>query len=300
MSASLRMVVTGTTGKIARSLCQRVAADGVEVVAVGRPSFDLARPDSIAPVIRAARPDVLVSAAGYTTVEQAETEPELANAINVRGAQALAECARDLGIPIIHLSSAYVFDGLQPTPYREHDPARPVGSYGRSKLMGERAVAQAHPQHVILRLSWVYSPFGRNFVTAMLRQAERDSEVRVVKDQTGNPTAATEIADSIVAIGRRLASGGLPPDRYGIFHLAAPCLLTPAAFATRIFDLSAACHGPTAKVAPIPQAEYVSGFRRPANIALDSSKIADTYGIPLPSLDVPLRACIEQILEQRT
>jgi dTDP-4-dehydrorhamnose reductase len=296
MNSSLRFVVTGTTGKIARSLIASAAAAGVEVAAVGRPSLDLTDPDSLAPAIGAARPDVLVSAAGYADVEGAESEPDLATTVNVRGAQALASCARRLGIPIIHLSSSYVYDGLQSTPYREGDPTAPLGTYGRTKLMGERAVARVHPEHVTLRLSWIYSEFGRNFVTAMLRQAEQSSSVRVVGDQIGNPTSAADVASAIIAVGRNLLLRRPPSESYGTFHLSAPDIITPVAFADAIFAKSAKCGGPTATVIPITRAEYTSKLERPANAALDSAKIARVHGISLPTLDVPLQACIEQIL----
>jgi len=299
MSPRLRFVVTGTTGKIARSLVASAAAAGVEVEAVGRPSLELTDLESLAPAIGAARPDVLVSAAGYTSVEGAESESDLASSINVRGAEALASCALRLGIPIIHLSSSYVYDGMQSTPYREGDPTEPLSTYGRTKLMGERAVAGVHPRHVILRLSWIYSQFGRNFVTAMLQQAERSNNVRVVADQIGNPTSAADVASGIIAIGRNLVLGTPRRESYGSFHLSAPDIITPVAFAAAIFAKSAKCGGPTATVTPITRAEYTSKLERPANAALDSAKIAQVYGISLPSLDAPLQACIEEILRER-
>ena len=299
MSPRLRFVVTGTTGKIARSLVASAGAAGVEVEAVGRPSLELTDLESLAPAIGAARPDVLVSAAGYTSVEGAESESDLASSINVRGAEALASCALRLGIPIIHLSSSYVYDGMQSTPYREGDPTEPLSTYGRTKLMGERAVAGVHPRHVILRLSWIYSQFGRNFVTAMLQQAERSNNVRVVADQIGNPTSAADVASGIIAIGRNLVLGTPRRESYGSFHLSAPDIITPVAFAAAIFAKSAKCGGPTATVTPITRAEYTSKLERPANAALDSAKIAQVYGISLPSLDAPLQACIEEILRER-
>jgi dTDP-4-dehydrorhamnose reductase len=299
MSPRLRIVVTGTTGKIARSLVANAAAAGVEVRAVGRPSLDLADLDSLASAIAAARPDVLVSAAGYTDVEGAESEPDLAGTINVRGIGALAHCARRLGVPIIHLSSSYVYDGMQSTPYREGDPTEPLSTYGRTKLMGEQAVARVHPEHVNLRLSWIYSQFGRNFVTAMLQQAERSNNVRVIGDQIGNPTSAADVASGIIAIGRNLVSGSPRRESYGTFHLSAPDIITPVAFAAAVFAKSAKCGGPTATVIPITRAEYTSKLERPANAALDSTKIARVHGILLPTLDAPLQACIEQILRER-
>src|SRR5260370_1935945 len=277
MSPTLRFVVTGTTGKIARSLVANAAGAGVEVLAVGRPSLDLPDLDSLAPAIRASRPDVLVSAAAYTNVEGAESESDLASTINVRGAEALANCARSLGIPIIHLSSSYVYDGMQSAPYRECDPTEPLCTYGRSKLMGERAVAGAHPEHMNLRLSWIYSQFGWNLVTAMLRQAERSSNVRVVAEQIGNPTSAAYVAGGIIAVGRNLVLGKPQRESYGTFHLSAPDIITPAAFAAAIFAKSAKCGGPAANVIPIKPTRYTPHAPRPAHVQLASTQMPEAH-----------------------
>jgi dTDP-4-dehydrorhamnose reductase len=296
VSAAVRFVITGISGKIAQSLVGRAAAGNVDVEAVGRPSLDLTDPDSIAPAIHAARPDIIVSAAAYTNVERAESEPNLATAVNIRGAEALAICARSLDIPIIHLSSSYVFDGAQTMPYRETDPAEPLSVYGQSKLLGERAVAKVHPEHVILRMSWVYSAFGRNFVTEMLRQAKSSDTVRVVQDQIGNPASAVDIADAIFAVGKRIVSGRSTRENYGTFHLSAPDAITPTAFAAAIFAESGKCGGPKANVAAITRAEYASKHTRPKNAALDSTKIARVHGISLPPLERSLGMCIKRIL----
>jgi dTDP-4-dehydrorhamnose reductase len=296
VSPVVRFVVTGTSGKITRSLIQRAAAGDVGVETVGRPSFDLTIPGSIESSIRDTRPDVLVSAAGYTSVEGAETESDLAFAVNVRGAEALATCARNLGIPIIHLSSSYIFDGMQTTPYRESDSAEPTSVYGRSKLLGEQAVAEVSPEHVILRMSWVYGPFGRNFATEMLRQAKSSDTVRVVQDQIGSPTSAADIADAIITVGKHLVSGQSLRESFGTFHLSAPGTIAPTTFATAIFAESAKHGGPKANVVAITRAEYTTKLARPQNTSLDSTKIARVYGISLPPLEKSLGVCIEQIL----
>src|SRR6476661_1271854 len=166
----MRLVVTGREGQVARSLIECAPSRGVEVVPLGRPELDLAgAPGDIEAAIAATRPDVLVSAAAYTQVDKAESEPELAFAIKERGARAIACAARTLRIPLVHLSTDYVFDGSKSTPYVEEDETAPSGVYGASKLAGERAVLAEHEDCAVLRTAWVYSPFGSNFMKTMLR-----------------------------------------------------------------------------------------------------------------------------------
>ncbi|TIT02925.1 MAG: dTDP-4-dehydrorhamnose reductase, partial [Mesorhizobium sp.] len=169
--------------------------------------------------LEATRPDVVVSAAAYTAVDQAEDEKDLAFAVNATGAGKVAEAAARLGVPVIHLSTDYVFDGAKDGAYVETDATAPLGVYGASKLAGEEAVAAANPRHIILRTAWVYSPFGRNFVKTMLRLAADRDEIAVVADQWGNPTSALDIADAILHAAPKLID-----DRnfaaFGVYHLA--------------------------------------------------------------------------------
>jgi dTDP-4-dehydrorhamnose reductase len=299
MTADFRMVVTGATGQVARSLAEIGPACGVDVTAIGRPTIDLARPDSLSAAIGAARPDILVNAAARSDPDRSEQEPDVASAVNAIGAGAFAACTRQLDIPIIQLSTSYVFDGAQSAPYRETDPPAPTGAYGRSKLAGERAVIAANPRHVILRMSWVFSAFGRNLLTALLDQGRRHDEVRVVADQTGNPSAATDVAAGVIAVARNLLQNTTGSEGYGLFHMASPELVTPAEFATAIFAVSTTGGGPSARVVPIPSSAYSSRVRRPPNVALDCAKIAAVHGVTLPPWRSALRTCIERILEQR-
>ena len=214
--AFLRVLVTGKQGQLVRSLLEVGPARGIEIVAVGRPEFELTDPGSVAAVIAAQRPAVLVHAAGYTDTEHAEVEPELAQAINVDGAAAVAAAARALAIPMIHLSSAYVFDGTSGAAYREDARLHPLGVYGRTKALGEAAVVAAQPDHVILRASMVFSPFGRNTLTNLLKRTEQRDALEVVDDQRLNPTSALDLAGAIVTIAANLAAA--PADRalYGV------------------------------------------------------------------------------------
>ena len=203
----MRVLVTGREGQVARSLAARSMGQGdIELVFAARPEFDLTRPETITPMIEAARPDVVVSGAAYTAVDRAEDEPALAHAINADGAGAVAAAARAVGAPVIHLSTDYVFAGDSPAPYTEAEVPAPIGAYGKSKLDGERAVAAANPDHIILRTAWVYSPFGKNFAKTMLGLARDRDEIAVVGDQWGNPTSALDIADAVLHISRAIVT----------------------------------------------------------------------------------------------
>ena len=289
-----RVVVTGSRGQVARSLLQIGAADGADVVAVGRPLLDLTDPRTVDAAIAAARPQVLVSAAAYTDTEKAEIEPELAEAVNVAGAAAVAQSARKLGIPIIHLSTAYVFDGAKSAPFRESDPIAPLNTYGWTKARGELAVAAAHPDHVILRASLVFGPFGRNFLTVMLALAKQRREIPVVSDQLVNPTSTHDLGRGILRVARNLI-GGTAADPYGTVHLAGAAATTPAEFAAAIFAASAARGGPSARVVAIPSSQYVTRLQRPLNSSLDSTKIANVHGVALPPWQSSLQACMDQL-----
>ncbi|ESY81437.1 dTDP-4-dehydrorhamnose reductase [Mesorhizobium sp. LNHC221B00] len=278
----MRIVVTGRDGQVAASLLEagQSRAD-VEVIAIGRPEFDLARPDTVFDAISAAKPDVVVSAAAYTAVDQAEDEPDLAFAVNATGAGKVAEAAARLGVPVIHLSTDYVFDGTKPEPYVETDATAPLGAYGASKLAGEQAVAAANPRHLILRTAWVYSPFGRNFVKTMLRLAADRDEVSVVADQWGNPTSALDIADAILHAAAMLHRNK-DIAVFGTYHLAGTGETNWSGFARHILDTSLAFGGPWARVRDIATMDYPTKARRPANSRLSSAKFASTFGWTAP------------------
>ncbi len=272
-------------------------ARGAEVLAVGRPTLELTDIGSIDSAISVLAPQVLVSAAGYTDTEGSEVEPDIAHAINVDGTRAVAAVARKLGVPLIHVSSSYVFDGLNREAYREDDAVAPVSAYGRTKALGEAAVIAAQADYVILRTSLVFSPFGRNSLTNMLRRAEQQDEIHVVADQTVNPTAAADLADGILTVARNLIERPRKSEHYGMFHLATRETATPAEFATTLLAMSAALGGPSARVVPITSQEFKSRVRRPLNARLDCSKIARVHGIEIQHWHPPLSMSVARILE---
>ena len=292
--SGLRIFVTGRDGQIARSLREAAASAGDVVIGFGaRPEFDLARPESIAPAIEAFAPHLVVNAAAYTAVDRAESEPELAFAINRDGAGAVAAAAAKIGAPVIQLSTDYVFDGTKAGAYLETDPTSPRSVYGRSKLEGERAVAAAAPRHIVLRTSWVYAPFGANFVRTMLRLAGEQDRLRVVDDQIGCPTYAPDIADAILAIGRRIQLDGWRDAYAGVTNLAGPDAVTWWGFARRIVAESGRC----VPVDAIGTAERPTPARRPANSRLATERLASLFELRLPPMEVSLRDCLKRLRE---
>lgn len=278
----MRVLVTGEQGQLARSLAARAAAlPGLSVETVGRPRLDLERPETIAASIAAAAPDVVVNAAAYTAVDQAEDEPERAFRINGAAAGEVAAAARRAGARVIQVSTDYVFDGTGEGAYAETAPTCPLGVYGRSKLEGERQVAEANPDHVILRTAWVYSVYGRNFVKTMLGAAVQRDALDVVADQHGNPTAADDIADGILA----LVAAWRDRPRLGLngtYHLAGTGEASWFDFAAAIFEEAARNGLATAAVNPIRSADRPTRAARPANSVLDCRRFAADFGYRAP------------------
>lgn len=273
----MRILVIGRSGQLATALA-RCAADrmDVELATLGRSQLDLAQPESVAAQISAFRPDIVVNAAAYTAVDQAEKEPERAFAINRDGAAAAARAAADAGAAFIHVSTDYVFDGRKADAYCEQDDTNPLNVYGRSKRDGELAVIAAHPTALVLRTSWVYSPFGGNFLKTMLKLGAERPRLRVVDDQTGNPTSALDLAEAILRI-----APGLTATPGGIYHLTGSGSTTWHGFATAIFAEAAARGGPNPMLEAIATSDYPTPAQRPANSRLDCSAFAQRFGFQL-------------------
>ncbi len=273
------ILVTGGSGQVARALAAAAGARSVRVV--GRPEFDFDAPDGMIDVLRAARPSLVVNTAAYTAVDQAEDEPDAADRANHLGPGLIARFCADVGIPLIHLSTDYVFDGLKGAPYVETDTATPVGTYGASKLAGERAVMAAGGHAMVLRPSWVYSALGKNFVLTMLNAAKKTDTLRVVADQVGCPTSADDLATAILTITDRVGKGW--DARYaGIFHACGTGTTSWHGLAEAVFA-RAATHGmkpPT--VIPIATADWPAKVTRPPDSRLDTGKLADVFGVRLP------------------
>ncbi len=290
----MRIAVTGLHGQVVTSLVERGAARA-EILPLGRPQLDLADRHSIAGALADARCDVIVNAAAYTAVDKAEAEQDLAMLINADGAGHIAEAAAKLNVPLLHLSTDYVFDGVLDRPYREDDKTGPTGAYGRSKLEGENRVRAAHPNSAVLRTAWVYSPFGANFVRTMLRLGETREELGVVADQIGNPTNALDIADAVLAVAERIA-GDASDELRGVFHMTGQGEASWADLAEAIFA-QAEKHGRApVRVKRITTTDYTTPAKRPANSRLDNSKLQKIYGVTLPHWRGSTSVCVERLL----
>ncbi|MBF9234877.1 dTDP-4-dehydrorhamnose reductase [Microvirga alba] len=294
----MRIIVIGKEGQVARALAERAPGHGATTVLLARPLLDLADPSGIEDILSETGGDVIVNAAAYTAVDQAEAEPELADAINGIGAGAVAGAAAAMNVPMIQLSTDYVFDGTATRPYREDDETHPLGVYGRSKLLGEEAVAAEMANYAILRTAWVYSPFGKNFVKTMLRLARERDELGVVADQVGAPTSAFDIADGVIAVARNLIARPEDKGLRGIFHMTGTGSANWAEFASEIFAQSAQLGGPSARVRPIKTSDYPTPARRPANSQLDCTKLARVHGIRLPPWRASLEPCVKRLLDE--
>jgi dTDP-4-dehydrorhamnose reductase len=255
-----------------------------------RPEVDLTVAGSIAAAVEASRPDVLINAAAYTDVERAEQEPELAHRINADAAGEAAAACATVGAAVIQLSTDYVFDGRLERPYREEDPIAPLNIYGASKAAGEEQVRSANARHLILRTSWVVSPFGRNFVKTMVEAARTRDRLTVVNDQRGNPTSAVDLADAILSVIETWNGDG------GTYHLAAAGEASWFELATTVMDECRRLGAPVAEVEPIGSADWPTSAARPANSVLDCTRIAEELGIRIPDWRTSVAAIVERIV----
>ncbi len=286
------IMVTGGAGQLATAMEQE---GGAVVRRVGRPAFDFDRPASIAESVQAAQPTLVVNAAAWTAVDAAEAEPEAAGRANRDGPAMLAAHCADAGIPLIHLSTDYVFDGAKGAPYTEADPTSPTGVYGATKLEGEQAVLAACPRAVVLRTSWVYSATGKNFVRTMLGAAQKNARLRVVGDQRGCPTAARDLAVAILAVAARLRDGW--QDHYaGVFHAAGTGSTTWHGLAVALFEDAGAYGHPVPAVDAIATSDWPTPARRPPDSRLDCTKLSEVFDVRLPEWRGGLSRTVAELL----
>ncbi|WP_223514739.1 dTDP-4-dehydrorhamnose reductase [Pseudomonas sp. GL-B-19] len=287
----MRILISGQNGQVSREL-QRRLGDVGELIVLGRDQLDLAQPEQIRRQVQRVRPDLIINAAAHTAVDQAENEPELAFAINATGPGVLAEEALALGIPLIHYSTDYVFDGSKTAPYNEDDVPNPLGVYGKSKRVGEQAITAVQGQHLILRTSWVYSTHGRNFLLTMQRLLQEKPELRIVADQIGAPTWAGTIAGSTVALIERWQAG--QAGAWGTYHLTAQGETSWFGFAQAIGDALREQGKPCANLLPIPSTDYPTPAARPLNSRLDCSRLQREWGVSQPDWQSALRECLAE------
>jgi dTDP-4-dehydrorhamnose reductase len=282
----MRILVFGKSGQVATELARQA-----DVTALGRDEADLSDPAACAAAIRAHAPEAVINAAAYTGVDKAEEEEDLATTINGAAPAAMAGACAELGIPFVHISTDYVFDGSGDAPRAPDAPTAPMGAYGRSKLAGETGVVAAGGAHAILRTSWVVSAHGANFVKTMLRVGPARGSLRVVDDQIGGPTPAADIAAACLKIAAHLAER---PGDAGIYHFAAAPDTSWAHFADTIFEMAQL----EVAVEHIPTTEYPLPAPRPLNSRLDCSTTEAVFGIPRPDWRAGLADILNDLSRQ--
>ena len=290
----MKIAVIGREGQLAQCLRIQGRARGHYVHATGRPDVDLIKPDTVGAWLDQVKPSLVVNAAAYTAVDKAESDREQAFLINATGAGELARLCAAASIPLIHISTDFVFDGTRRRPYVETDTVLPLGTYGASKAAGEMTVQRACPQHVILRTSWVYSAHGNNFLKTMLRLGAERAELGVVDDQRGSPTSAHDVADAILAIAPRLVAA-TDPALWGTYHLTGAYETTWHGFAAEIFRQAAIRGATVPRLKAITTADYPTPARRPAYSVLDNTKFLETFGFALPDWRASLSRCMADV-----
>jgi dTDP-4-dehydrorhamnose reductase len=277
-----RILVTGRGGQLATGLEASLPAQGFEATLVGQPDFEFDKPDTIRAAFAATRPDAVVNCAAWTAVDAAEDAEASAFRANALGPALLAALCARAGIPLIQISTDYVYDGLKGAPYLEDDLPNPLSAYGRTKLAGEWAALAGSPMTTVLRTAWVFSPVGKNFLRTMLAVGAQRPELRVVADQHGHPTAAPDLADAIAGVLARIRATGWRPDYRGVFHAVAEGHTNWHAFAEAIFAAAQPFGGPAPVVHPIGTGDYPTKAVRPVDGRLDTGKLRATFGVALP------------------
>jgi len=291
-----KMLVFGRIGQVGWELRHKLACLG-PVTGVEYPEIDFTKPDSIRNAVRAAAPAVIINAAAYTAVDKAETEPEVAMAINGTAPGVLAEEAKRLGSILVHYSTDYVFDGTKQSAYLETDAPNPQNVYGKSKLAGDEAIQAVGGDYLILRTSWVYGARGSNFLLTMLRLANERDELRIVDDQTGAPTTSECIAQATANLLAQLLApqdGGLQ-GRSGIYNLTNAGETTWFGFAKTF--LTKQYGTATPNLIPIPTSEFPRPAKRPANSRLSGQRIEETFGVVMPHWEDALSLVLETLAE---
>jgi dTDP-4-dehydrorhamnose reductase len=288
----MKILITGSTGQLSRELQLALAGEG-KVLALGHKLLDLAEPAQIRRQVRLLRPDLIINAAAYTAVDSAQDDRDRAFAVNAIGPGVLAEEAGALGVPLIHYSTDYVFDGRKNGPYSEKDVPAPLSVYGASKLAGEQAIQAVGGDHLILRTSWVYSLHGRNFLLTMRRLLQERDALSVVDDEIGAPTWAGTIAQVTAEIVRKRRSGSGGPG--GLYHLTASGETSWYGFACHIAQHLQSQGLLRARIEPTRSADYPTAAQRPLNSRLNCARLQRDWQIPLPNWETALQQCLNDV-----
>jgi dTDP-4-dehydrorhamnose reductase len=303
MSAPPHIVILGSAGQLGTELQRSFSTLG-QVLAWDKQRFDLSNPDQVRAAVRECAPHIILNAAAYTAVDRAESEADLAMAVNAKAPEVLAEEAKRIGALLVHYSTDYVFDGTKSGAWEETDAPNPLSVYGASKLAGEQAIAAAGGRYLIFRTSWVYGPHGKNFLLTMLRLGHERDRLNVVDDQIGAPTTSIELADATrTIVDGVIASRFGPPEAWaGIYHMTCGGVISWCGFAKAIFERAQPIlNGKIAQVSPIPTSAYPTPARRPLNSVLSNEKLFSRFGVRLrewePALDAVMHRLGEDALD---
>lgn len=288
----MRIACIGRNGQTARALAHLASSAGVEVIAAGREALDLRHPRTLAAFLDATKPDAVINTAAYNLVDRAESEPAEAFAVNAEGPRALARACVQRGLSLIHMSTDLVFDGTKPSPYEEGDAPNPLSAYGRSKLAGEEAVLAEDPGALVVRVCWVFSQWGDNFVAKMIQLARTQAALRVVSDQVGCPTHASDIAAALVAAAKMRRKGTLT----GLLHVSANEACSRADMASAILAESQLRGGPAAQVIPVTTESFAAPAKRPLNARLSAQLATRRLGLSFRNWKTVLPGTVAAIL----
>lgn len=296
----MKILITGSNGQLGWELCRKGSSQGFDIVPLDLPEFDITDRRSVKKAVEQAGVSLIVNAAAYTAVDKAESEPGLAFAVNRDGPLNLASICAEFKIPLIHISTDYVFDGTKSGPYLETDPVSPIGAYGRSKAAGEEVVRDRLSEHIIIRTSWLYGIHGDNFVKTMLRLGREKEELEVVADQYGCPTYAADLTDAILTIAGRI-DHRYDDIRWGIYHYCGRGRTSWHGFAEKIFDLAGKYDSfAVRRIRPITTGSFPAAAKRPANSVLDCSLMNKNFGISPPPWDESLDSMLRKYLQKTT
>ncbi len=297
MNSSPAILVIGKSGQVARALARCKDASSPDFICLGRPQLDICNPDSLEAALKDIKPSVVINAAAYTAVDRAEEEKHAAYQVNAEGPENLATLCADFDLPLIHLSTDYVFNGEATRPYKSDDPIDPKNVYGASKAAGELAVRETLKKHIIIRTAWVYGIDGQNFVKTMLKLGETRDQLSIVNDQTGSPTYADDIAAALENIVMRVMEN--PGNiSWGTYHLTNRGETTWFGFAREVFRLAEKTGCPAPKLIAISTEQYPTPAHRPKYSVLDLSGVRDDFGIELPLWQVSLKRCLNDLFQR--
>ena len=293
----MKILITGARGQLGQELTRQGRASDFRIESLNRQELDISNEDQLAQVLPNVSPSIVINAAAYTDVDEAENESDMAYAVNKDGPAYLARYCSDHGIALIHISTDYVFDGTKGRPYRENDPISPLGVYGQSKAQGEAVIRSRLKNHIIVRSSWLYSVYGNNFVKTILKLIHERPNIRVVADQLGSPTSASDLAEALLIIVTKIATGG--NFDWGTYHYCGKGITTWHGLAEKIIQL-AQSYGPLPikQVTPISTTEWPTLAKRPPYSALDCSRLKSHFGIELKPWQESLKHTMNRLFSE--